>query len=170
MLSHIYKKIHDASHEDTPSTHIGGWLYLVAFGLGYTLIMELKAVYSTIAILFDGTMRVASSLPWARLSICFETGTQMLIALWAGYLIVLLYNKDKRFPNYYVFLYVALFLFCVIEMIIIIFLPYPNAFMRGVFLQGLTALYKQAALIIIAGAILGTYVKISKRAKETFIH
>lgn len=169
MLGHIYKKIHSFSQEQNHSENsIGGWLYLVAIGLGYTLTVELKAIYTTIAILFNGTMRVASSLPWARLSICFETGTQILIALWVMYLIILMNNKDKRFPQYYIFLYVGLLAFSVLEMVIIKVLPYPNSFMHSVFNERLVVLYKQAALIIVAGMVLGTYVKISKRAKETF--
>ena len=170
MLSHIYKKIHSILPEQNQYEHIGGWLYLVAVGLGYVLMLEIKAVYSTIALLFDGTLRAASSIPWARLSLCFEIGVHILIALWVGYLIVLMYSKDKRFPQYYSVMYRLLFAVTLIEILIIRLIPYQNTFMRDVFFLGLKGLYAQALIIVIGGMVLGTYVKISKRSKETFIN
>ena len=171
MLDYIYKKIHSISHEQTHNENsIGGWLYLVAVGLGYVLMLELKAVYSTIALLFDSTLRAASSIPWARLSLCFEIGVHTLIALWVGYLIVLMYSKDKRFPQYYSIMYILLFAVTLIEILIIRLIPYQNTFMRDAFFLSLKGLYTQVIVIVIAGLVLGTYVKISKRSKRTFVH
>lgn len=148
---------------------IGGWLILVIFGLFYTLYSLGISIYSTFIMFTDGTVEQLTSVQGFSGALGFELFAQTLIFLWVVYILFLSKKEDKRFPTFYIYFLISLVVFHVIDISLISSLVYPNEEVKNAFLSGESEGYTGLVRGIVQTIVWGTYMRVSKRVKLTFI-
>lgn len=154
---------------------LGGWLTLVGLGLFITAGFSVYSVYADIALFMDGTVEFLSN-PSSALYIPGYSGMLKLeliadlgFLLAAIYLIYLFFQKNKKFPKYYI-----PFLFAVAAYVIIDYFLVASISVVGeaklIIDEILEEQGRETGKAVLSAIIWSLYIAKSKQVKATFVN
>ncbi|MEJ8555121.1 DUF2569 domain-containing protein [Tepidibacter sp. Z1-5] len=152
--------------EEVEYKGLGGWLILLGIGI---VLNPLNSIFSTYTIFkacfSEGRWSILTS-PTSETyhvllkpTIIFEFATNIIMIILSLTVLVLFFKKSKHFPKAWIITFISVILFLVIDIVLcnqMPSIPVDN-------------LYNQLFKTIIPFAIWGTYLKTSKRVKNTFV-
>lgn len=154
------------SVEEVECKGLGGWLILLGIGI---VLNPLNSIYSTYTIFkacfSEGRWSIltapTSEAYHALLkpTIIFEFVTNIIIIILSLTVLILFFKKSKYFPKAWIITFISIILFLVIDIVLCNQIPSIPV----------DDLYNQLVKTIIPLAIWGTYLKTSKRVKNTFV-
>ena len=149
---------------------LGGWLILVIIGLFSMVAMEVYYFFESIALFKDDTIRAFIDYSGALGNLFkIEMVVGILFLIFAIYLILLFFQKSKKFPKYYIILLVASVIWPILEYIIWFSLPVDSNEFRQIINETLSEEVPEIGRGIITMFVWGLYMIKSKRVKATFI-
>lgn len=153
---------------------LDGWLILVIIGLFLTIFWQLSGIYDFVVMFNDGTVEILSN-PMSDFYISgyadllkFEFIATILFLVLATYLVFLFFKKSKKFPKYYILLWIASIIFVIIDYIILSSLIIPIE-MKQIINESLAEAETEMGRTIIASIIWSLYIIKSKKVKAIFI-
>lgn len=149
---------------------IGGWLYVVGFGLFVTPFILAYGIFDSFSLVSDGSLAEIDNLvPGLANAIWFEIIMDTALFFAVIYFIFLFRGMKSEFPKYFVWYMAVSITYLVIDYALLASLTTSSSEMRDI----LDATLSEEAASM-AGAIIGSiiwiaYMKKSKRVAGTFI-
>lgn len=170
FIFQFFKKFNGKLAEDN-SLHskIGGWLLLVGLGLIIFSVRTFYSFFTTVSTIFNAPVDIYQAIPTLKSVLIVEAVGQSFFVAWSLYVLVLFFTKRKIFPNQYIAMYLATILFNYLDITLVSHFGFPNNELRSLFLSGINALWIAIIQTLVNLALWGTYLKISKRSKATFV-
>ena len=149
---------------------IGGWLYLVGFGLFITPFILAYGVFDTFSLVSDGSLSELDSLvPGLANAIWFELIMDTALFFAVIYFIFLFRERKKEFPKFFVWYMAVSIAYLVIDYSLLASLTTSSSEMRGILDATLEEQLGSMTGTIIASIIWIAYMKKSKRVAGTFV-
>lgn len=149
---------------------IGGWLYLVGFGLFVTPFILAYGIFDTFSLVSDGSLSELDSLvPGLANAIWFELIMDTALLFAVIYLIFLFRGMKFEFPKYFVWYMAVSITYLVIDYALVASLTTSSSEMRNILDATLDEQIGSMTGAIIGSVIWITYMKKSKRVAGTFI-
>jgi hypothetical protein len=159
----------DTTHasSDHAREPLGVWLTLLSVMLSVILVILLLAVFITISVLVTpGEFGIHGF----KALILYEAVTASIIMFSIIRLLILLKNRDRRFPNLFIFLFIFVIVSSVFDLIGGGMLRFPTTMMAEIYAQSSKAVYAKIILSAVFLLIWGSYVKLSRRARTVLAH
>ena len=149
---------------------IGGWLYLVGFGLFITPFILAYGVFDTFSLVSDGSLSELDSLvPGLANAIWFELIMDTALFFAVIYFIFLFRERKKEFPKFFVWYMAVSIAYLVIDYALLASLTTSSSEMRDILDATLEEQVGSMTGTIIASIIWIAYMKKSKRVAGTFV-
>jgi len=141
---------------------IGGWLILVLIGLIITPIRLGITLFSDFFPMLD-SMSLLDAYPSLQIMIYTEGIGNIIFGISAIILLIIMSNKDRRFPKLMIAFYVANLIFVLVDAIYATQIPVIEQFVSS------EDSLKEVVRAIIGTAIWVPYMMVSTRVKRTFV-
>ncbi|MAZ30213.1 hypothetical protein CL655_02960 [bacterium] len=149
---------------------IGGWLYLVGFGLFITPFILAYGVFDTFSLVSDGSLSELDSLvPGLANAIWFELIMDTALFFAVIYLIFLFRGMKREFPKYFVWYMAVSIAYLVIDYALVASLTTSSGEMRNILDATLDEQIGSMTGAIFGSVIWIAYMKKSKRVAGTFV-
>jgi len=152
-----------------------GWLIFVAIGLFANVVMEVYSFYDSIMLFKDKTIELLidssfnTYVPGFATLLRLEMAGGILFLAFAIYLILLFFQKNKKFPKYYIIFLVSSSIFIIIDYLLLSSLQIDSIEVRQIIDEAISEQVPEIARDILTTIIWVSYMLKSKRVKATFI-
>ncbi len=149
---------------------IGGWLYLVGFGLFVTPFILAYGIFDTLSLFSDGSLSELDDLvPGLASAIWFEVIMDTALFFAVIYLIFLFRERRNEFPKHFVWYMAISIAYLVIDYAIVASFTTASSEMRDVLDATLEEQISSMTGAIVGSIIWIAYMKKSKRVAGTFV-
>jgi len=155
-----------SSNSSEQYNKIGGWLWLIAIVVFLDPIFSSYNVFDSLSFILNGSALVPGLVNFMWFEIVFST----IYFFGAIYLVFSFYKKKRNFPKYFIWLILISIFYLIVRYVLLASLNTP--FDEGKEILTTMLNDQLSALIIgtIINIILIVYIKVSKRAKGTFVN
>lgn len=149
---------------------IGGWLYLVGFGLFISPFIIVYGIFDTLSLVSDGLDEIDSLAPGLAGAIWFELILDTVLFFGVVYLLMLFRARKKEFKKYYVWYLGISLVYVIVDYFLVASLSAVTSEMRDILNQTLEEQISTVARSTISSVIWIAYMLKSKRVKGTFVN
>lgn len=152
-------------------TKIGGWLYVVGFGLFITPFLLAYGVFDSLSLVLDDSfITVGEQISGMVSALWFEIIVDAILILVAVYLIFLFREKKREFPKYYIWYMTVSIVYLLADYVMMSSLTTTSSEMREILDSTMSEELGTTIRVIVASLIWIVYMNKSKRVAGTFIN